>query len=290
MIIKRSFCRKHLRGVQDINAIGQENLVKPPRSLNEDGSSYLGTYGKDGLYHGQGELKSKDGSLYKGSFKNGKKCGRGEHTYECGSKFVGEFVEDQAEGYGELVLVSGAKYNGSFKNSKPNGYGKLVLTSGNYYEGEFISGLKSGHGEFVKDGEKYVGSFKDDLYEGLGELIAKDGSYYKGEFKKGMRHGICSLVKTNGDKFVGQFFDDQEYELIPQDDLDEQENKLLKELKTKGLYIDSTFYITNQIPELNEDFLPYSINEQKRNSKNVTYANMSKKSKIKSHYNEVKDL
>ena len=111
MIIKRSFCRKHLRGVQDINAIGQENLVKPPRSLNEDGSSYLGTYGKDGLYHGQGELKSKDGSLYKGSFKNGKKCGRGEHTYECGSKFVGEFVEDQAEGYGELVLVKNYLFN-----------------------------------------------------------------------------------------------------------------------------------------------------------------------------------
>ena len=105
-----------------------------------------------------------------------------------------------------------------------------------------------------------------------------------------MRHGICSLVKTNGDKFVGQFFDDQEYELIPQDDLDEQENKLLKELKTKGLYIDSTFYITNQIPELNEDFLPYSINEQKKNSKNVTYANMSKKNNIKSHYNELNDL
>lgn len=105
-----------------------------------------------------------------------------------------------------------------------------------------------------------------------------------------MRHGICAIVTNNGERYIGQYFNNEEYELVPQDDDEAQENKLLKELKTKGLYADSAFYITNQIPELNEDFLPYSMGSGKKNLYSNSYATLSKKNNIKSHYNELNYL
>lgn len=104
--VKRGFCKKNTTTLTDSEGFKEENLSTPPTSLNSNGSNYLGTYNKDGLYHGNGELHLEDGSLYRGQFLDGRKNGKGMHIYKDGSKFIGEFVDDSAEGQGELILVN----------------------------------------------------------------------------------------------------------------------------------------------------------------------------------------
>lgn len=69
-------------------------------------SRYVGEY-KDGKYHGQGTLTSKDGGTYVGAFTDDKRNGQGTQTYTDGGRYVGKWMDGKRDGQGTLTFADG---------------------------------------------------------------------------------------------------------------------------------------------------------------------------------------
>ena len=55
----------------------------------------------------------------------------------------------------------------------------------------------------------YVGQIKNQLFHGEGTLYYNDTvDVYKGTFKNGLKHGFGELNYYNGDKYIGEFYQD----------------------------------------------------------------------------------
>ena len=70
---------------------------------------YKGSW-KKGRFHGNGTLKYKNGSLYRGSFLNGAK-----------------------NGYGKFISISGFEYHGQWYKGKQTGKGQAHYKNGDIY-------------------------------------------------------------------------------------------------------------------------------------------------------------
>jgi hypothetical protein len=198
---------------------------------SSSGTRYEGEWSK-GKYHGEGMLTTSDGFKYEGEFKNGKpwslvKYDDKGNTVEIiftGATYQGDMEDNMPHGQGTMTFPNGDKYVGHFVCGEKHGYGKLTTLGGcSEYVGGFNKGKRSGKGvEFtVHDGYgtwTYQGEFKDDKPHGLGTETwgmtddAYTDSVYEGEFMSGVKHGHGELVRGNGEKFVGEFRDHEEWE------------------------------------------------------------------------------
>ncbi len=81
---------------------------------------------------------------------------------------------------------------------------------------EMEEGKFSGNGTFIwKDGEKYAGEYLNDLRHGRGVETYPDNDAfsrvsYDGRWKEGKQSGVGKLVWKNGERYVGEFQDDQQ--------------------------------------------------------------------------------
>ena len=74
-----------------------------------NGIKYSGMW-KDGLYHGQGEMKHENGGGYRGLWREGLRHGEGQSLYggKWGyDKWEGHFKEDLADGSGTMHMANG---------------------------------------------------------------------------------------------------------------------------------------------------------------------------------------
>lgn len=184
---------------------------------SENGLIYDGEWKYD-QYCGLGKLVEEDGTVYIGSFLNGKKegigrqqCGLGKYTYE------GEFKENERQGKGREIYPDNSWYEGNFHNGKKNGKGKYNLADGSLYEGQFLNGningvvrinIKKGTYKWT-DGKSYTGEWKDNSLHGFGVLI-KPGKKYQGYFANDKKNGLG--IYTVGDekkRLVGKFIDNE---------------------------------------------------------------------------------
>jgi len=103
---------------------------------NASGQSwqYTGTFNMDNQ-HGTGTFIFNDGSVYSGSFSNGKASGEGTYT--------------DPEG----IMI----YSGWFKNGMFDGQGRYFCSDGWSYEGEFKDGLFDGEGAYISETETVHG-------------------------------------------------------------------------------------------------------------------------------------
>ena len=151
-----------------------------------------------------------DGSIYFGTFDNGKRDGFGIYIVDDPSKyevlnckgaavFVGEYSRGLKSGNGECYDRWGnALYRGSFSNDKPSGYYSstpsttlqsdkfqyLEYTNGNYYLGETENGLRAGIGIFFwSGGAWWLGFWKNGERAGLGIYVDANGNWDVGEWK-----------------------------------------------------------------------------------------------------------
>ena len=95
------------------------------------------------------------------------------------------------------------KYEGEIKNGKQNGQGTQTFEGGNKYVGEMKDGFRNGQGIMTfHDGMKYVGEWKNGQ--------SWNGTYYdnNGNFKHKVVNGEDTITDSNGDKFVGDLFED----------------------------------------------------------------------------------
>lgn len=94
-----------------------------------DGSVYVGTW-KDGKRNGEGTYKWVDGVEYKGTWKDGKFNGQGTYTYKNGDVYVGQWKDNNKNGQGTRKYSDGSKYVGEWKDDKLNGQGTYTNLNG----------------------------------------------------------------------------------------------------------------------------------------------------------------
>lgn len=88
-----------------------------------------------------------DGSIYQGTFRDGKPHGIGSFRLTNGYEYVGDWVDGVITGMGEARYANGAVYTGMFLDGKPNGNGLISYADGSSYEGAWIMGAMTGKGD-----------------------------------------------------------------------------------------------------------------------------------------------
>ncbi|MDP5077060.1 MAG: hypothetical protein NWQ19_03150 [Nonlabens sp.] len=87
--------------------------------------------------NGFGQLKTPNGHLYIGFFKNGKLDGIAIMVNENGSQYEGEVKNGLRHGYGDWYAKNSQVYHGNFENDRTNGYGILIEKDGTVKKGIF---------------------------------------------------------------------------------------------------------------------------------------------------------
>ena len=100
----------------------------------------------------EGELRYPDGTLYKGTLKDGVPDGRGYFRFPNGTQYEGEVRMGERTGMGEALYANGNDYKGEFRNGKRNGTGTMTWALGGRYEGGWKDGEPSGPGKIVYAG------------------------------------------------------------------------------------------------------------------------------------------
>ena len=183
-------------------------IMPPLKFSNSKGTTeyYSGTFNKEGNFNGKGTLISKDGNIYKGTFKNGIFEGKGIFIQKNGNYYFGDWKNGKCEGEGKLIIPDLIEYNGEFKNNKKNGNGIEKYKDGSFYNGDFIDNEKNGFGKFnYSDGSFYNGQFKNSLFNGEGEFNWNDGRNYKGSFKNGIMEGKGEYTWNDGSVYNGNY-------------------------------------------------------------------------------------
>ena len=165
------------------------------------GDRYVGEF-KDWQYDGQGTYflgGENTGIKYSGEFKNNQPI-RGTYSIDSGEnkgdRYVGEFKDWHYHGEGTYNWANGDKVSGKFKNNQP-----------------FRGTQTFGREQFK--GDKYVGGFKDWKYHGEGSYaFASSGNIYIGEFSYDKRIGHGTLTRSNGEKYTGEWKDDDPWDGI----------------------------------------------------------------------------
>ena len=225
------------------------NLLKSKDKIatfSTDEGEYIGEYKNnvlDHIKHGYGELKYKNGNLYKGEFNDNKKCGIGSFYYNNGDIYDGEFKNDLPNGKGKLTFKSGEiiSYEGFFRDSLFFGLGKIKYSNGNEIETIFLENSECcdiikqtnkngdtfyGHinqldksiigkaYEVSNQGDIFIGNFIYDnntlSYIKNGEdfiIYYKNGNIYKGQIINNIISGKGEILYSDGSKYNGDVKD-----------------------------------------------------------------------------------
>lgn len=184
-----------------------------------DKSTYLG-YVKNGMRDGEGKYVNKaEGVEYNGEWQNGLRHGEGILKYKNGSIYEGQWAYGQKSGKGKMTYASGNYYDGEWKNNKRNGEGVMHWkTTNEKYTGHWDDGYQSGFGTHIwleGSGEnkllrnRYVGYWRKGLRHGQGTFYYSNGSKYEGEWHDNLKHGVGIFTFEDGTTYHGPFENDR---------------------------------------------------------------------------------
>ena len=155
----------------------QNKKIVIKKYIFEDGE-YEGEI-RDGLPHGKGTFKYKNGDEYNGEFKNGLFDGNGEHITKKGERYSGEFKNGKREGKGTCKYNNGESYCGCWKENKRDGKGKYCFSNGDIYQGEFKEDMFNGQGTLnYPNGNKTIGMWKNNKKNGIEFLFNNKGEIF----------------------------------------------------------------------------------------------------------------
>ena len=157
----------------------------------------LDDYYEDGVYtgyvslgdnkpFGYGELRWKNGNIYKGEMSGGEYNGYGKYTYANGSVYEGYFVQYYQTGVGVYTYSNGTVKSGNFLKGSLNGKGKTIFKDGSVLEGTFLNGniIKCFFNNKGKEPVE-IGFLDNSGGQGMATFTDSSGSTYKGKFKDG---------------------------------------------------------------------------------------------------------
>lgn len=142
--------------------------------------------------------------------------GRVKCNYEGADNYEGDFVNGLPDGRGLYVYANGDRYEGQFRNGVPNGRGTFIFKDDARYTGVFQDGtMRTGTVVFA-NGERYVGEFGvvinvttkviSSQPAGRGQFFYSNGDRYEGLFFAGSPFGPGVLVRKDGTRCSGRFF------------------------------------------------------------------------------------
>lgn len=186
------------------------------------------------------QFESPQGTSYDGGWKNGLKHGRGILRFRDGSQKIGLWVEDrfqqevfEVESEPEAVSYLNGLYSGDIEDGVPHGWGCFTCDDFSY-DGEWKFGARHGEGTYSTPTEvyrggwvdnkrhgygveessqselsrRYEGSWENDLEHGHGTLRIGDMAVYEGGWKDGKKHGhgieISTLYGIQS-KYIGEW-------------------------------------------------------------------------------------
>jgi len=161
----------------------------------------------------------RDGTTYKGQWRDNKMHGNGKMFYSIIDKGEQEqatnnqIVPEQTN-VGTMFTKDGFKYFSTFKNHHPNKTNSLSNKSELvYYDGVWKDGKQSERGTTVwKNGSKYHGMWEKGQRNGGGLMKYEKDNYfdnYFGNWVNDKFNGIGILVAKNGEKYFGDFENDE---------------------------------------------------------------------------------
>lgn len=149
------------------------------------------------------------GSLFEGTYIDGKRNGTGKLNLHTGDYFEGDFRDGLRNGVGSMSFfnyseINGIYYEGDYKNDLRHGYGTYECSDGTEFFGRWKRGLQS-YGTFEgKNGHKYMGYWNGKKMDQEGVFLDPDGKVYKGEISNDVFKGRGSL-KIGAKVFHGDF-------------------------------------------------------------------------------------
>ena len=165
-------------------------------------------------FDGFGVITWKNGSKFRGYFKNGVSCGIGSFNHHNKDIFIGEWLNDRVCGLGIFISHKGNNYKGEWKNDKQNGFGIEEWAGGKYF-GEYSNGVKSGYGVlYLKDGSIFEGEFKNNQINGLGKIEFSDGRQYKGYWVDNKISGFGVMIWNERNEiksYEGEFYNEMKH-------------------------------------------------------------------------------
>ena len=111
-------------------------------------------------------------------------------------------------------FMPAGSYQGDCVNGKPEGIGEVVFSNGDRFKGSFKGGRIDGMGTWSSgsSGNSYTGSWRDGRRDGAGTYNwVRSSQQYVGEWADDKRHGKGTLTWANGDRFEGEFRNNQQY-------------------------------------------------------------------------------
>lgn len=105
------------------------NMKNTKEVLYKDGDKYNGEVTTDGKLEGEGVYTFKNGSSYKGAFRNGQFNGKGELFDKTNNlTIICSFANGKAEGKdGKIKYSDGSSYSGGIKDNMREGEGKYTF-------------------------------------------------------------------------------------------------------------------------------------------------------------------
>lgn len=107
--------------------MGKQNLVQGVMTYL-DGTVFRGSW-REGRRHGRGTVRFPDGSTYHGDFEGGEYHGKGKMTWSDGGYYVGMWNRGHVDGEGIEVRADGSiRHDGIWKKGRPCRDGRLMIT------------------------------------------------------------------------------------------------------------------------------------------------------------------
>ena len=129
-----------------------------------------------------------DGSVYEGTFKDGRQDGTGTYRLPNGYEYTGAWVAGEIKGQGVAHFPNGSVYEGEFAAGKPQGKGKITFADGGTYDGDWADGQMTGQGvAHYANGVIYTGAFKNAVHNGSGVMESPGGARYEGDWVEGVK-------------------------------------------------------------------------------------------------------
>ena len=124
-----------------------------------------------------------DGSVYTGETSGFMKHGAGVMTTKDGSVYRGNFKDDLfSDENATLDFANGDRYEGGFEEGLFSGTGTYYYADGSVYRGEFLKGERSGQGSFsYSNGDSFTGTFEKDMRL-EGTYTWRSGESLKGKY------------------------------------------------------------------------------------------------------------
>ena len=135
----------------------------------------------------------KDGSTYKGEFKNNRPHGEGTYLWPNRTKYVGKFRNGKRNIFGYVTFPDGASYIGEFKDDKFDGLGTYTFSNGKVSEGIWKENKFLYAKEKPKFSDKELSGMIDEIFK---EKKSKESKANKNNYKIGdteVKDSVCAV-------------------------------------------------------------------------------------------------